>query len=60
MSQTIYPSPTIYALLVGIDKYLGPVADLGGCKRDIFSINQFFEHRLDKEKYQYRPLTLID
>ncbi|MEM7118971.1 MAG: caspase family protein, partial [Chloroflexota bacterium] len=37
-----------------------PVADLGGCKRDIFSINQFFEHRLDKEKYQYRPLTLID
>lgn len=50
----------IYALLVGIDHYLGPVANLGGCKRDIFAFNQFLENRLDKEKYQYHPQTLID
>ncbi|MES9524081.1 caspase family protein [Streptomyces capoamus] len=48
----------LYALLVGIDEYSGPVARLNGCRNDIDAVDTLLSTRLPGE--DYRPLRLTD
>jgi pimeloyl-ACP methyl ester carboxylesterase len=50
---------TIYALLVGINEYLGAVPQLFGCVNDVKRMDQFLRHRVDTEKeFVYDPVIL--
>ncbi|MDB9511652.1 caspase family protein [Kamptonema animale CS-326] len=49
----------IYALLVGIDQYLPPVAPLRGCVNDITAFEEYLQSRVTSdEDYQLHLLTL--
>lgn len=45
-------SPTVYALLVGIDRYEPPVPSLSGCVGDIEAMETFLRERIQREKCQ--------
>lgn len=50
---------TIYALLVGINKYLGTVPQLFGCVNDVKRMDQFLRRRVDAERqFVYDPVVL--
>ncbi|VXD17531.1 Caspase domain-containing protein [Planktothrix serta PCC 8927] len=51
---------SIYALLVGIDKYQGSVPTLKGCVNDITAIAQYLKERVAKDQYQLHLKTLLD
>jgi len=48
----------LYALLVGIDNYVGH--PLNGCVNDINAVEKYLNEKLDKEKYQLRIEKLLD
>lgn len=50
----------IYALLVGIDKYLNPVPPLNGCVNDIIAIKEYLEGRVATDGYELRIRTLLN
>ncbi|MBW4634728.1 MAG: caspase family protein [Iphinoe sp. HA4291-MV1] len=50
----------IYALLIGIDKYLSPVPPLNGCVNDIIAIKEYLEGRIATEGYQLHIRTLLN
>ncbi len=50
----------IYALLVGIDSYVGSVPNLEGCVNDIIAIENYLKERIDKKKYQINIKKLFD
>lgn len=50
----------IYALLVGIDEYIGPVSSLQGCINDITAIKEYLEGRVDTDGYQLHLRTLLN
>lgn len=51
----------IYALLVGIDNYPNPDAQLSGCVNDIKTVEKFLQECLDREKYElHSPQLLLD
>jgi hypothetical protein len=50
----------LYALLVGIDNYPYPVAQLQGCVNDITVITDYLSDRFNKQGYQLHILTLKD
>jgi pimeloyl-ACP methyl ester carboxylesterase len=45
-------SSTVYALLVGIDRYEPPVPSLSGCVADIEAMETFLRERIQREKCQ--------
>ncbi|MEM7368444.1 MAG: caspase family protein [Bacteroidota bacterium] len=49
-------TPSIYALLVGIDKYLPPVPALDGCVNDMRAIRDYLEKRTEDSN---TPLHLV-
>ncbi len=49
---------TIYALLVGINDYLGGVNGLKGCVNDVKRIKEFLEHRTQGGEFELKPLVL--
>ncbi|MEL6590620.1 MAG: caspase family protein, partial [Bacteroidota bacterium] len=49
---------TIYALLVGIDKYQAPVPPLDGCVNDMRAFGQFLQKRADRNNLDYQPIIL--
>lgn len=51
---------TIYALLIGINKYHNPQNNLGGCVRDVLSIQAYFETHFNNENHSFVPLVLTD
>ncbi len=50
----------IYALLVGIDSYLGSVPALQGCVNDITAIENYLRERIDTKKYQINIKKLLN
>ena len=54
------PDGNVYALLVGIDKYLPPVPALEGCVNDMLAVKQFLEARVDPLKLQMEVLMNAD
>jgi len=50
----------IYALLIGIDKYLSPVSPLNGCVNDIVAIKEYLEGRVATDGYQLHIRTLLN
>ena len=54
------PNGNVYALLVGIDKYLPPVPALEGCVNDMLAIKQFLESRVDPPKLRMEVLMDAD
>ena len=51
---------TIYALLIGINEYNDPRNNLGGCVRDVQSIQTYFETHFNDETQTFVPLVLTD
>ncbi|MFN8444207.1 MAG: caspase family protein [Caldilineaceae bacterium] len=51
---------TIYALLVGIDKYSAPVPALRGCVNDIMRFHDLLKLRVSKAGDTFQPLLLTD
>ena len=51
---------TTYALLVGIDRYLPPVAPLGGCVADIEALAALLEERVTGDGDRLELVTLLD
>ncbi|BAY44203.1 peptidase C14 caspase catalytic subunit p20 [Scytonema sp. HK-05] len=49
----------IYALLVGIDKYVS-VSPLQGCVNDITAIKEYLERRVHTDRYQLHLRTLLN
>ena len=49
---------TIYALLVGINEYLGTVGSLNGCVNDVKRMQEFLELRTKGGDFELEPLTL--
>jgi pimeloyl-ACP methyl ester carboxylesterase len=45
-------TPTVYALLVGIDRYEPPAPSLSGCVADIEAMETFIRERIQREKRQ--------
>ncbi len=50
----------IYALLVGIDSYIGSVPKLEGCVNDIIAIENYLTERIDRNKYQIKIKKLFN
>lgn len=50
----------IYALLVGIDEYIGSVAPLQGCVNDIIAVKEYLEGRVSTDGYQLHLRTLLN
>ncbi|NMG06347.1 caspase family protein [Brasilonema sp. UFV-L1] len=50
----------IYALLIGIDKYLSPVSSLNGCVNDIMAIKEYLEGRVAIDGYELHIRTLLN
>ena len=48
---------TVYALLVGIDEYAGPIAGLQGCKADVDAIQKVLESRIPLQELNVRRLV---
>lgn len=53
-------SQTVYALLVGIDKYQPPVSQLSGCVADITAARDFLQHRVGGDGQGLEILSLIN
>ena len=53
-------SHTVYALLVGIDKYPSPVPSLRGCANDIRNIHTLLDKRIFGDHYQLECKTLLN
>jgi pimeloyl-ACP methyl ester carboxylesterase len=53
-------SHTVYALLVGIDEYQSPVRPLSGCVRDITTIHEFLQTRVDGDGRGLKVLPLLN
>ena len=51
-------SRTIYALLVGINDYLGGVTGLNGCVNDVKRMAEFLQLRTQGGEFELKPLTL--
>lgn len=51
---------TIYALLIGIDRYPAPVPSLRGCVNDIAAFEHYLQGRVDRDGCQLRIHTLFD
>lgn len=49
---------TIYALLVGINDYLGGVTGLSGCVNDVKRMTEFLNLRIQDGEFELRPLVL--
>lgn len=49
---------TIYALLVGINEYLGGVPRLNGCTNDVEGLRAFLEARTQSGEFELKLLTL--
>lgn len=50
----------IYALLVGIDRYLDPVPPLFGCVNDINAVESYLKGRVARDSFQLHLLALRD
>lgn len=50
----------LYALLVGIDDYVTPVAPLKGCVNDILAVKAYLEGRVATDGYQLHLRTLLN
>jgi triacylglycerol esterase/lipase EstA (alpha/beta hydrolase family) len=53
-------SHTVYALLVGIDKYKSPVPPLRGCENDIRNIQTILEKRIFGQDYTLKCKKLLN
>ncbi len=53
-------SRTIYALLIGIDKYPAPVPPLRGCVNDIKRVHDLLKARVTTGGDVFKPLLLTD
>ncbi len=53
-------SHTVYALLVGIDKYPSPVPSLRGCTNDITNIHTLLDKRIFGEDYKLECKKLLN
>lgn len=53
-------SHTVYALLVGIDKYPSPVPSLRGCENDIRNIHTLLEKRIFGQDYKLECKKLLN
>lgn len=52
---------TVYALLIGIDKYASKnIPTLHGCKNDIAAISQWLEGRVKSKAFKLKPRVLLD
>lgn len=51
---------TVYALLVGIDKYQSPVPALQGCTNDARAMQAFLEARVRAQGFELKLQTLLD
>jgi len=49
---------TIYALLVGINEYLGGVTSLSGCVNDVKRMAEFLQLRTQSGDFAFKPLIL--
>ncbi|MFK7922296.1 MAG: caspase domain-containing protein [Bacteroidia bacterium] len=49
---------TIYALLVGIDKYQAPVPALDGCVNDMRAFAEFLRKRAQRNNLDFQPIIL--
>ncbi|MEL7534033.1 MAG: caspase family protein [Bacteroidota bacterium] len=49
---------TIYALLVGIDKYQAPVPPLDGCVNDMRAFAEFLRKRAQRNNLDFQPIIL--
>ncbi len=50
----------VYALLVGVNEYLGEVPNLRGCKQDITEFDAYLEGRVGQDGARYESLLLTD
>ena len=51
---------TVYALLVGIDKYPPPIRPLHGCVNDIMRLEAMLRIRIIGEGVRFKSLPLLD
>src|SRR5947209_1714406 len=51
---------TVYALLVGIDKYPAPIRRLNGCVNDIQRVQTLLADRIGRAGDRFEPLQLLD
>lgn len=52
--------PNVHALIVGIDNYPIPAHRLEGCVNDAMATKQYLENRVDRSKYGFNMMTLIN
>lgn len=51
---------TVYALLVGIDRYSSPVPPLAGCVNDIRRVDAYLRERVAGDEHRYDARVLLD
>lgn len=53
-------SRNLYALYVGIDKYLPPIPSLAGCVNDMLAVRDFIRSRTNREGFRLQEHTLMN
>ena len=49
-------NPSVYALLVGIDRYSDPVPALAGCVNDMLAVKKFLENRVPSNRLKMKVI----